>query len=97
MTNQQLQELFEKFGSVQSAKIITDIYSGKSKGFAFVEMSNDTDAQKAVKELDGYGIEGRKIGVSVARQREDSNSGSNYNQDNRRRGGNSFLKGSSRR
>ena len=70
MTNQQLQDLFIKFGAVTSAKIIIDIYSGQSKGFAFVEMLNDSEAKKAVKELDGFGIDGRKIGVSIARPKE---------------------------
>jgi RNA recognition motif-containing protein len=71
-SNQQLEELFGKFGTVSSAQIITDKYSGQSKGFAFVEMSSDEDAQKAVKELDGYGLDGRRIGVSVAKPLEDN-------------------------
>ena len=70
MTNQQLQDLFTKFGAVTSAKIIIDIYSDQSKGFAFVEMLDDSEAKKAIKELDGFGIDGRKIGVSVARPKE---------------------------
>lgn len=70
MTNQQLQDLFTKFGAVTSAKIIIDIYSGQSKGFAFVEMLDDSEAIKAINELDGFGIDGRKIGVSVARPKE---------------------------
>lgn len=73
ITSQQLEELFSKFGTVNSVNIVNDRYTGQSKGFAFVEMSSDSDALKAIKELDGYGLEGRKIGVSVARPREDNN------------------------
>lgn len=90
LINQQLQDLFTKFGTVTSAKIVIDIYSGNSKGFAFVEMPNDSEAQTAIKELDGFGLEGRKIGVSVARPRED-------HQNHNRRGNNSFSRGSHRR
>lgn len=101
VTDKQLEELFAKFGTVQSAKIITDNYSGNSKGFAFVEMSNEDDAQKAIKELDGFGLEGRKIGVSVARPKTDSPSRDNFrsndNYNSRKSGGNNFLKGSNRR
>lgn len=79
ITNQALEEMFAKFGAVSSAQIVMDKYSGQSKGFAFVEMSNDADAQKAIQALDGSDIEGRKIGVSVARPREDNRSRINYN------------------
>lgn len=89
VNNDQLKELFEKFGSVSSATIVTDKYSGQSKGFGFVEMENDEEAQNAIKELDGYGLDGRKIGVSVAKPREDHQ---NNFSDNRNRN-NSFKKG----
>lgn len=72
VTNQQLEELFTKFGAVTSASIVMDKYSGQSKGFAFVEMPNDTEAEEAIKNLNGFGMEGRKIGVSVAKPRQDS-------------------------
>lgn len=97
LTNQQLQELFAKFGSVSSAQVVTDKYSGQSKGFGFVEMQDDSQAQAAIKELDGYAIEGRKIGVSVARPREDNRGSRGNFRDYSKRGGNSFLKGSHRR
>ena len=71
ITNQQLEELFAQFGSVTSVNIVTDKFSGQSKGFAFVEMSDDAQAQEAIKQLEGYSLEGRKIGVSVAKPRED--------------------------
>ena len=97
ISNQQLEELFAKYGAVASAQIVTDKYSGQSKGFAFVEMSSDDDAQKAVKELDGYAFEGRKIGVSVARPREDNRGGGNGgNNGGDRRGGNNFSRNNKR-
>lgn len=93
MTNQELQDLFSKFGVVTSAQIVMDRYTNQSKGFAFVEMSNDTEAESAIKDLDGSSIDGRRIGVSVARPREDrSSQGNNF-----RRGSNNFHRGSSRR
>lgn len=99
VTNQQLQEMFAKFGTVISAQIVMDKFTNQSKGFAFIEMQDDNEAQIAIKELDGYALEGRKIGVSVARPREDnrSNDQSNFRRDNFRRGGNSFSRGSNRR
>lgn len=78
ITNQALEEMFAKFGTVASAQIVMDKYSGQSKGFAFVEMPNDNEAQKAIQELDGSDIEGRKIGVSVARPREENRNQINY-------------------
>lgn len=70
-TNDQLLEMFSKFGQVSSAVIVTDKFSGQSKGFGFVEMQNDAEAQKAISELNGTSMEGRTIGVSVARPREE--------------------------
>ena len=70
-TSQDLQAMFEVFGAVQSAQVITDKFTGQSKGFGFVEMTNDDEAQKAIKELDGSEQDGRRLGVSVAKPRED--------------------------
>ena len=78
-TNQDLQAMFEAFGAVQSAQVIMDKFTGQSKGFGFVEMPNDSEAQAAIKALDGTELEGRKIGVSVARPREDRPTGGGYN------------------
>lgn len=83
ITNQQLEELFQQFGTVASVNIVTDKYSGQSKGFAFVEMSDDNQAQEAIKQLDGYALEGRKIGVSVAKPKEDRSDRGGFNRDNR--------------
>lgn len=66
-TDQTLRDLFAGVGSVSSATIIIDKMSGRSKGFGFVEMENDDDAQKAINDLNGTEYEGRKIVVNEAR------------------------------
>ncbi len=66
-----LKELFEEYGQVSSAKVITDKFSGKSRGFGFVEMDNDEEAQKAIQELNQAEYDGKVINVSVAKPRED--------------------------
>lgn len=68
----ELRELFEEYGEVSSVKIIIDRGSGRSKGFAFVEMSNDQQAMKAMDELDGAEIDGRAIAVKKAEEKRDS-------------------------
>ncbi|MBN1599295.1 MAG: RNA-binding protein [Bacteroidales bacterium] len=62
-----LEGIFEDYGKVNSVKIITDKYSGRSKGFGFVEMENNDDAVKAIKELNGATVENREIVVNEAR------------------------------
>jgi len=68
--DQQLNDLFSKVGSVVSATVLKDRYSGRSRGFGFVEME-EKDAQKAIKELDGKEFEGRKLVVNEARPRRE--------------------------
>ena len=70
VTSQQLQDLFAKAGTVVSANVISDKFSGQSKGFGFVEMSSDEEAQNAQKTLDGTDFEGRTIHVNEARPQE---------------------------
>lgn len=70
-TSEDLEQMFAKAGQVVSAVVITDKMSGRSKGFGFVEMSTDEEAQKAIKELNGADLKDRKIVVSEARPRED--------------------------
>ena len=67
VTEDRLQQHFAQHGSVLSARIITDKFSGRSKGFGFVEMSSDQDAEKAISALNGTDFEGRNIVVSEAR------------------------------
>ncbi len=66
----ELQDLFSKFGAVTSAKVITDRETGRSRGFGFVEMSNDDEAKTAMSSLNNKEIEGRAMSVSVAKERE---------------------------
>ncbi len=70
VSDKDLQEVFEEFGTVTSAKVIKDRDTGRSKGFAFVEMENDDDAQTAIDELDGAEIDGRTVKVNKARPKE---------------------------
>lgn len=70
ISEDQLKELFEKYGSVASVRIITDKYSGRSKGFGFVEMPDDEAAKKAIAELNGYEVMGRAIVVNEAQERK---------------------------
>lgn len=64
-----LEELFGEFGEVSSAKIITDKYTGKSKGFGFIIMENDEEAQAAINELNGSTFKDREMVVNQARPR----------------------------
>ena len=66
-TDEELKELFGKVGTVESANVISDKFSGRSKGFGFVEMSTDEEAQKAIDELNGSQIGDRSIVVNEAR------------------------------
>jgi len=62
-----LSQLFSEFGTVESAQVIMDQYSGRSKGFGFVEMANDEEAAKAIESMNEKEIEGRSIKVNEAR------------------------------
>ena len=73
-----LKELFEEFGEVTSVKIISDKYSGRSKGFGFVEMSDDEQAKKAIEGLNGTEVEGRSIVVNEAEERKPDSRRSNF-------------------
>ncbi|MBK9016742.1 MAG: RNA-binding protein [Saprospiraceae bacterium] len=65
-----LREVFEEYGEVTTASVITDKFTGKSKGYAFVEMPNDEEAEKAIAELNDSEIDGRTIVVKKAEPRE---------------------------
>jgi RNA recognition motif-containing protein len=70
-----LQQLFEQFGSVQSAQVIMDRDTGRSKGFGFVEMGSDQEAQAAITGLNGKEIEGRALTVNEARPKTEGGGG----------------------
>jgi RNA recognition motif-containing protein len=68
-TEDTLRTLFGEFGEVESARVITDRYTGRSKGFAFVEMSAEDAAQEAISSLNGKSVDGREIRVDKAKPR----------------------------
>jgi RNA recognition motif-containing protein len=68
-TDEILRELFDKYGTVSSAKVITDRETGRSRGFGFVEMDSDEDGNSAMKELNNKELEGRAISISVAKEK----------------------------
>ena len=70
VNDESLRGLFKDFGAVSSAKVIVDKFSSQSRGFGFVEMSDENAAQKAVKELNGIMIDGKSIKVSEAKPKE---------------------------
>ena len=74
-TEDELRDLFAEFGDVVSAKLIMDKFTGQSKGFGFVEMSNNSEAQKAMDELNGRDVNGRSVTVNQARPRQDRSRG----------------------
>ena len=69
--DEDLKEFFTEYGEVTSAKVITDKFTGKSRGFGFVEMPDDAAAQKAIAELDQASVENRTIRVMEAKPKED--------------------------
>ena len=74
-TEDELRDLFAEFGDVVSAKLIVDKFTGQSKGFGFVEMSNNSEAQKAMDELNARDVNGRSITVNQARPRQERSGG----------------------
>jgi RNA recognition motif-containing protein len=82
-----LKELFEEYGEVSSARIITDKFSGRSKGFGFVEMPDDEAAQKAIDALNEAEVDGRSIVVNKAEERKERPGGGGYGGGNRGGGG----------
>ncbi|MFA5106710.1 MAG: RNA-binding protein [Patescibacteria group bacterium] len=74
-TDDQLKELFGQHGTVNSASVIIDRFSGRSRGFGFVEMGSEEDAKKALEATNGYEMDGRALKVSIARPREEKKGG----------------------
>ncbi len=77
--DEDLREFFAEYGEVSSAKVIMDKFTNRSRGFGFVEMSDNAAAQKAIQELDGATVEGRAIKVSEAKPREERSGGGGGN------------------
>ena len=71
----ELQELFSKAGAVESVNVMRDQMTGRARGFAFVEMASDEDAQKAIKELNATQVGGRSLTVNEARPKESRSGG----------------------
>ena len=101
-----LRESFEAYGTVNSVKIITDKFTGRSKGFGFVEMENDTEAEKAIQELNGATVEGRALVVNKSEPKPEGErrtfnnnrsggGGGGYNGGGNSRGGGSYSGGNS--
>jgi RNA recognition motif-containing protein len=74
-----LKELFEEYGTVSSAKVITDKLTGRSRGFGFVEMADNAQGQKAIDELNQCEYDGKVISVNVARPKTDRPAGGGFN------------------
>jgi cold-inducible RNA-binding protein len=89
-TEEELRTLFSQAGTVASVELIKDRYTGHSKGFAFIEMSNQSEMEKAISTFNGYNLSNREIKVSIARPREERprdgwyNDGPPTSPDNRR-------------
>jgi cold-inducible RNA-binding protein len=70
-TEESVRKLFERYGAVNSARIMTDRDTGRSRGFAFVEMENEAEADQAIQALNGYSMDGRALNVNEARPKPD--------------------------
>lgn len=70
ITEDELKSVFAEYGEVISVKIITDKYSGRSKGFGFIEMANDNEAKQAIDSLNGADVKGRNLKVNQAKERQ---------------------------
>jgi cold-inducible RNA-binding protein len=70
-TEESVRNLFERYGQVNSARIMTDRDTGRSRGFAFVEMENEGEADQAITALNGYSMDGRALNVNEARPKPD--------------------------
>jgi RNA recognition motif-containing protein len=78
VSESQLQEMFAPYGSVQLAQLITDRDTGRSKGFGFVEMGSDQEAQAAISGMNGQMVDGRALTVNEAKPKEDRPRGGGY-------------------
>ncbi|MGE4169273.1 MAG: RNA recognition motif domain-containing protein [Candidatus Margulisiibacteriota bacterium] len=72
VSEQELREAFEAYGSVSSAKVIIDKMTGQSRGFGFVEMTSNDEGQQAIQELNGKDLKGRRMNVNEAKPKENA-------------------------
>jgi cold-inducible RNA-binding protein len=86
-TEEGVRSLFERYGAVNSARIMTDRETGRSRGFAFVEMENENEADQAISALNGYTMDGRALNVNEARPKPDRGFGGGGGGGNRFGGG----------
>jgi cold-inducible RNA-binding protein len=87
VTEEAVRSLFERHGVVNSARIMTDRDTGRSRGFAFVEMENETEADQAIAALNGFTMDGRALNVNEARPKPDRGFGGSGGGGNRSGGG----------
>jgi RNA recognition motif-containing protein len=81
VTEDRLQEIFSAHGSVESSKVISDKFTGQSRGFGFVEMSSGSEAKKAIESLNGTQLDGRTLTVNEAKPMERRDNGGGGNRD----------------
>lgn len=86
-SSQDLEQLFVGAGAVESVSVITDRDTGRSRGFAFVEMASQAEAEEAIKQFNGKEVDGRSLTVNAARPREEGGRGSGSRGGNGGRGG----------
>ncbi len=96
VTEAALRDLFSQVGQVVSCALISDKFSGQSKGFAFVEMGTDDLAKEAITKFDGFEMDGRKIIVNVARPKEDRGPRDNFRSGGGSGGNRGYSKGPKR-
>ncbi|MBS1577573.1 MAG: RNA-binding protein [Bacteroidetes bacterium] len=93
LKDQDLANMFAPFGEVASAKIVTDKFTQRSKGFGFVEMPNDAEAQAAIAQLNGSEVEGRNLVVNESRPKQEGGGGGGFKKRSFGGGGGGFKKG----
>jgi RNA recognition motif-containing protein len=93
LKDQDLLNLFASHGEVASAKIVTDKFTGRSKGFGFVEMPNDEQAQAAITALNGTAVDGRNVVVNESRPKPEGSGGGGYKKRNFGGGGGGYRGG----
>ena len=81
-TVEELKDLFSEYESIEDVKVITDRDSGRSRGFGFVDLSSDEEAEKAIKTLNGHSVGDREIVINEARPRGNRDSGGSYRSSN---------------